>query len=431
MYNEKIEALIKAALADGVLTEKEKQVLFKNAQAQGIDLDEFEMVLDARLVELQKAEKEKAAKSAPKSDKYGSVRKCPACGAIVGAFKGVCPECGFEFTEVDANLSSKKLAELLLKESYAKKKQEIIETFPLPNTKADLLEFLTALKPRILDTTNELAGAYYKKYSECIEKSKVTFSGDKQLQPFIDDFSKLQKELQKKRITTLFIKYWKFIVPAVVILIMIIIPTISAISSNIKQNKLVALVEEQCEQFEEYVKTKDVENAIKVHREIKRNRETLYDVYDYLGWEELVPSSYAINELIRICLDEDVNIAIEIYRNLVHTGIIDDNIEELLKQTLLERGLFRELKTTFYYPDSESVGGADDHYNYMADVVSYLCQNKRKTEARQFIQNNISWFVKYVDPEKNDSFNEWVQDYYKSYNSQTAKAKLLQLVNSY
>ena len=58
MYNEKIEQLIKSALADGVLTEKEKQVLFKNAQAAGIDLDEFEMVLDARLVELQKAEEE-------------------------------------------------------------------------------------------------------------------------------------------------------------------------------------------------------------------------------------------------------------------------------------------------------------------------------------------------------------------------------------
>ena len=95
MYNETIEALIKAALADGVLTEKEKQILFKRAQEQGIDLDEFEMVLDARLVELQK---EKGAKSAPKSDKYGSVRKCPACGAIVGAFKGLCSECGFEFT---------------------------------------------------------------------------------------------------------------------------------------------------------------------------------------------------------------------------------------------------------------------------------------------------------------------------------------------
>lgn len=56
MYNEKLEALITAALADGVLTEKEKQILFKKAEAMGIDLDEFEMVLDARLVELKKKE---------------------------------------------------------------------------------------------------------------------------------------------------------------------------------------------------------------------------------------------------------------------------------------------------------------------------------------------------------------------------------------
>ena len=81
-----------------MLTEKEKQVLFKKAQAQGVDLDEFEMVLDARLVKLQKAEKAKNEAAAPKSHKYGDVRKCPQCGAIVPAMAGVCPECGFEFT---------------------------------------------------------------------------------------------------------------------------------------------------------------------------------------------------------------------------------------------------------------------------------------------------------------------------------------------
>lgn len=54
MYNEQLENLIDAALADGVLTEKEKQILFKKAQAMDIDLDEFEMVLDARLVELKR-----------------------------------------------------------------------------------------------------------------------------------------------------------------------------------------------------------------------------------------------------------------------------------------------------------------------------------------------------------------------------------------
>lgn len=107
MYNEQIEVLISAALADGKLTEKEKQILFKKAQAQGIDLDEFEMVLDARLVELEKAENAKAAASAPKSTKYGDVRKCPVCGAMVPALAGTCPECGYEFSGVDANLFRK------------------------------------------------------------------------------------------------------------------------------------------------------------------------------------------------------------------------------------------------------------------------------------------------------------------------------------
>jgi uncharacterized tellurite resistance protein B-like protein len=47
MYNENLEKLIEMALMDGELTEKEKQVLFKNAEALAIDLDEFEMVLVA------------------------------------------------------------------------------------------------------------------------------------------------------------------------------------------------------------------------------------------------------------------------------------------------------------------------------------------------------------------------------------------------
>ena len=84
MYNEQIENLINLALADGELSEKEKQILFKKAEAAGIDLDEFEMVLDAKLFEKQKSDKPVTA--APKSDKLGDIRKCPACGAIVQSF---------------------------------------------------------------------------------------------------------------------------------------------------------------------------------------------------------------------------------------------------------------------------------------------------------------------------------------------------------
>jgi hypothetical protein len=57
MYSEKLENLITHALADGVLTDKKKQILFRNAEAEGIELDEFEMVLDARLYERQQTAK--------------------------------------------------------------------------------------------------------------------------------------------------------------------------------------------------------------------------------------------------------------------------------------------------------------------------------------------------------------------------------------
>lgn len=62
MYNEKLEALITAALADGVLTDKEKQILFKKAEAMGIDLDEFELVLDGRLAKRKKEMEAQATK---------------------------------------------------------------------------------------------------------------------------------------------------------------------------------------------------------------------------------------------------------------------------------------------------------------------------------------------------------------------------------
>ena len=163
MYNEQIEALISAALADGMLTEKEKQVLFKKAQSQGIDLDEFEMVLDARLVELEKAEKAKAAASAPKSNKVGDVKKCPSCGAIVQSYQGVCAECGYAFENIEVNYASKELSNLLMKAKSEKDMATIIDTFPIPMEKAALIAFATWLAPQSLDVQNPLSKSYQKK----------------------------------------------------------------------------------------------------------------------------------------------------------------------------------------------------------------------------------------------------------------------------
>jgi len=115
MYNEQLEKLIEMALMDGELTEKEKQILFKKAEAAGIDLDEFEMVLDAKLVEKQVEVKNSNSEtiSAPKSDKFGDVRKCPSCAAILQSFQVKCSDCGHEFTNIQSVGSAQKLFDLL------------------------------------------------------------------------------------------------------------------------------------------------------------------------------------------------------------------------------------------------------------------------------------------------------------------------------
>jgi len=55
MYSPEIERLIEMALVDGTINEKERMVLLNKAEALGINKDEFEMVLDARIFELNKS----------------------------------------------------------------------------------------------------------------------------------------------------------------------------------------------------------------------------------------------------------------------------------------------------------------------------------------------------------------------------------------
>jgi hypothetical protein len=50
-FSPRIEALIKSAFRDGVLTKKEKEIIIKRAVAEGEDADEFELLLSSRIAD--------------------------------------------------------------------------------------------------------------------------------------------------------------------------------------------------------------------------------------------------------------------------------------------------------------------------------------------------------------------------------------------
>lgn len=191
MYNEQLEKLIEMALMDGELTEKEKQVLFKKAEALGVDLDEFEMVLEAKLFEKQQSLKpeKKESTAAPKSDKFGDVKKCPACGSMVQSLQAICSDCGHEFRNIDSvssisdffrdyqkieeSVEVKKTGGLMgmlvddSKGNWQKKvftkKKEFIMHFPIPNSKEDILEFLMMALPLAKPAKSGGFGGFMKK----------------------------------------------------------------------------------------------------------------------------------------------------------------------------------------------------------------------------------------------------------------------------
>lgn len=79
--NVELEKLIEYALADGYISDKDREVLFKKAQQQGFDTDELEMILEGKLYEQNKR------KPQP--------NKCPGCGEILKGLSKVCPSCDY------------------------------------------------------------------------------------------------------------------------------------------------------------------------------------------------------------------------------------------------------------------------------------------------------------------------------------------------
>jgi len=172
-----LENLINMALADGEVTEKERAIILRKAESLGEDKDEVEMIMDGRIA-MMKKEIQQSKPILPISKKEGDMRKCPSCGAIVESFQTKCTDCGMEFRNINVISTVQKLHEDLqkveieernrpekkdyslkgligsadlkeetLKDIISNRKANVISSFPVPNSKEDILEFLSMALP--------------------------------------------------------------------------------------------------------------------------------------------------------------------------------------------------------------------------------------------------------------------------------------------
>lgn len=380
------------ALIDGEISDAEKQVLIKRAAEEGIDPAELEMVLNAKLHQMRQQSNHKP--SATQSNKYGEIKKCPACGAIVASYQGRCDDCGYEFENIKANSTATLLADKLLDQNDIRKKIEIIETFPIPITKADLIELLTSLKPRIMGEYNQMTDAYLKKYQECIEKSKVAFAGDKQLAPFIAELPQIEQRVKalKSKGTMLRAAKWakEHWVATLIVLFVIASCIFSAIQaasdSDLKGTEI---------EIQQMINNNQLDKAAEMLQ--------TSDVYKYHLAGQLI-EKYITND--------NVEKAIHVYENITpghckmdelgYSHLTHQNYEPRVTKLIYEKLIAKEMFNQAWeyhplnYDERDSYMNAECYYQYMVDVVMHLCKSGRAAEARKFVSENAVWFDKYV-----------------------------------
>lgn len=219
MHSE-LETLINNLLSSGEISQRSRELLIKKAIQLGVDVIDFELELELKIA---KSKNNDAATTATlTSNKEGTIKKCPSCGAPVQSFNSKCSDCGHEFRNIEAVSYIKSLhselqkgeederskerswaekldGELAVAKSVANRQKSIISSFPVPNTKEDLLEFLAVASGEASKKLGFfiasahpdaiLKNAWLSKCEQIINKSRLTFKDDKKTLEEIESYA--------------------------------------------------------------------------------------------------------------------------------------------------------------------------------------------------------------------------------------------------
>ena len=235
--NQELERLVDLALADGILSDNEKEVLYRKAKELNVDHEEFEMVLNAKFH--LKSNEEKVQKTT--AQKEGKINKCPSCGEVLDSFSPNCPSCNYEMRGKDANNIISDIDKRLefvkadFKERIAntnkgrdrdylkvveqpKAEADVIRNIPVPATKEDLIEVISFCYPKITDMHHP--GAYKAKFLECLSKLEMLAIKDPSLLVIVNNFkNKVASEEQKIRKQAAIIGITMLVVIIIIIII--------------------------------------------------------------------------------------------------------------------------------------------------------------------------------------------------------------------
>lgn len=146
----------------------------------------------------------------------GVVHKCPNCGELLDAFELKCESCGYELRGNKGSTVVQDFANEIRRleeeggRGVSKRIATYISTFPIPNSREELLEFFVLSASNIdlkaygfgasdmADAKKSIAYAYHSKFEQAYRKAQAIFGNDK----YFVDFSSIYQQKKQEIATT-------------------------------------------------------------------------------------------------------------------------------------------------------------------------------------------------------------------------------------
>ena len=188
--HEDLQKLINIAKESGELTSKQKEIILRKAEKLGEDVDEVELRLEQ--IDSSKPKHVASFKS-----------KCPHCGAIIPDRSAtVCPECGYvlfplerKLIEIEKEYGDKS------KYKVKAKTKELLNNYPVPKEKDNLLRFFNFTYARYLSETGgftflSLENEYLGKLVEAYNLMSQLYGDDNEVSQILKDYRFIKSKSQ-------------------------------------------------------------------------------------------------------------------------------------------------------------------------------------------------------------------------------------------
>lgn len=167
----------------------------------------------------------------------GEIHKCPNCGDILDAYESVCETCGYERRGTKATSSVQELAQKLeaietqrppkkvtsiftqaFTQGHISKTDEqkinLIQSFPIPNTKEDIMEFavmaISNVDPDVFSTMSmsnpynnapkqAISNAWLSKFEQAYQKGRLMFGDSAELENMHSLYVRKKKSIRIKK----------------------------------------------------------------------------------------------------------------------------------------------------------------------------------------------------------------------------------------